>query len=211
MSLTRRLDLLDWATRNRTWILEDDYDSEYRYVSRPLACLQGMEDHARVIYVGTFSKVLFPALRVGYLVVPKLLVNVFATAREHSDVFPPTLTQAALADFIAEGHFVRHLRRMRSVYQERLDILLEELKPMLGRELSIAHAESGMHVTAFLPDGRDDLDLAEKASAARVCFTPLSLSYTTKAARPGLILGFGGADPKSIRSGVRSMKTILNG
>ncbi|HET6764255.1 MAG TPA: PLP-dependent aminotransferase family protein, partial [Longimicrobiaceae bacterium] len=133
MSATRRLALLEWARRRGAWVLEDDYDSEYRYVSRPLGALQGMEPDTdatarrRVIYIGTFSKVLFPALRVGYLVVPPALYGAFVDAREAVDLFPPTLYQLALADFIREGHFARHLRRMRGIYLGRRQAVLDGL------------------------------------------------------------------------------------
>ena len=116
MSLSRRLALLDWANRTSAWILEDDYDSEYRYVARPLAALQGLDKSGRVIYIGTFSKVLFPSLRLGYMVVPSDLVEPFARARAGVGWCCPFIDQAVLADFISEGHFTRHIRRMRSIY-----------------------------------------------------------------------------------------------
>jgi GntR family transcriptional regulator/MocR family aminotransferase len=119
MTASRRLQLLEWAQRNGSWIIEDDYDSEYRYGSLPIASLQGLDRDSRVIYVGTFSKVLFPALRLGYIVIPVDLIRRFSAVREAMDIFPPTLNQAILADFIAEGHFARHIRRMRQIYGER--------------------------------------------------------------------------------------------
>ncbi|MDQ3316832.1 MAG: PLP-dependent aminotransferase family protein [Actinomycetota bacterium] len=126
MSLARRLELLRWAGRASAWVLEDDYDSEYRYSGRPLEALQGLDTEGRVIYVGTFSKVLFPSLRLGYLVVPPDLVDAFTAARELSDRQAPALDQAVLARFMAGGHFARHVRRMRSLYAERQAILVEE-------------------------------------------------------------------------------------
>src|SRR6185436_5841977 len=116
MSLRRRLDLLAWAKQNQAYILEDDYDSEYRFAGRPLASLQGLDDSESVIYVGTFSKVLFPALRLGYLIVPPGLVDAFLAFRSSTDYHLPLLEQLALTDFIAEGHFARHIRRMRALY-----------------------------------------------------------------------------------------------
>ena len=132
MSAARRLKLLDWAHGSGAWILEDDYDSEYRYESLPIAALQGLDRDSRVVYIGTFSKVLFPALRVGYLVVPADLVRRFAAVREATDIFPPTLNQAVLADFIDQGHFARHLRRMRQLYRERRSVLVQALREELG-------------------------------------------------------------------------------
>jgi GntR family transcriptional regulator/MocR family aminotransferase len=119
MSLPRRLALLKWASQAGAWVIEDDYDSEYRYAGRPLAALQGLDSEGRVIYLGTFSKVLFPALRLGYMVVPPDLVDAFMAARALSDRHCPVLDQAALADFIGDGHFARHIRRMRALYAER--------------------------------------------------------------------------------------------
>src|SRR5215211_5883732 len=131
MSLSRRLALLDWARRAGAWVLEDDYDSEYRYAGRPLAALQGLDTDGRVIYLGTFSKVLFPALRLGYLVVPPDLVDAFVNARALLDRHSPILEQVVLADFIAEGHFLRHIRRMRALYAERQAVLLAAADEML--------------------------------------------------------------------------------
>jgi GntR family transcriptional regulator/MocR family aminotransferase len=132
MSATRRMLLLNWAVRTGAWIIEDDYDSEYRFDTRPIASLQGLETSARVIYVGTFSKVMFPALRVGYLVVPKDLVSAFSAARDAADVFSATLYQAVLTDFIREGHFARHIRRMRMLYMERRRTLTEEIRSQMA-------------------------------------------------------------------------------
>ena len=143
MSASRRLQLLDWAQRSGAWILEDDYDSEYRYESLPVAALQGLDRDSRVLYIGTFSKVLFPALRLGYLVIPADLVARFAAVREAMDIFPPALYQAVLTDFILEGHFARHLRRMRLLYRERRDALVEALGKELGAELAGARGTGG--------------------------------------------------------------------
>ena len=126
MSLTRRLELLGWAERSGAWVIEDDYDSEHRYTGRPLEALQGLDAEGRVVYVGTFSKVLFPALRLGYLVVPPDLTGAFTVARELVDRHPPTVEQAVLAEFIAAGHFGRHLRRMRALYAARQEALIEK-------------------------------------------------------------------------------------
>src|SRR5258707_2557363 len=128
MSRARRMSLLKWAIDSGSWIFEDDYDSEFRFASRPIASLQGLDSHGRVIYLGTFSKVLFPALRLGYMVVPKDLVPIFAAVRDALDIFSPTLYQAVLADFIREGHFARHIRRMRMLYMERRRTLVNAIR-----------------------------------------------------------------------------------
>src|SRR5260370_9225160 len=119
MSAARRMSLLNWAVRSGSWIIEDDYDSEYRFGSRPIASLQGLDMHGRVVYIGTFSKVLFPALRLGYVVVPKDLVPAFSAVRDAADIFASTLYQSASTDFIREGHFARHIRTLRILYIDR--------------------------------------------------------------------------------------------
>ena len=125
MSAARRLEILQWTVRASAWIIEDDYDSEFRFDSRPIGALQGLDTDSNVVYVGTFSKVLFPALRLGYVVVPKDMVAAFSAVREAADLFSSTLYQAVLTDFIREGHFARHLRRMRVLYMERRSVLVE--------------------------------------------------------------------------------------
>ncbi len=167
MSLNRRLALLEWASASGAWILEDDYDSEYRYAGRPLAALQGLDTAGRVIYVGTFSKVLFPALRLGYLVVPPELVDAFVAARALADRHSPSVTQAALADFIDGGHFARHVRRTRALYAERQAALVRAAQRTLGGLLEVAPAEAGMHLMGWLPVGVDDRVAARAALGPR--------------------------------------------
>jgi GntR family transcriptional regulator/MocR family aminotransferase len=209
MSATRRVLLLNWAVRTGACIIEDDYDSEYRFGSRPIASLQGLDTSARVIYVGTFSKVMFPALRVGYLVVPKDLVAAFSAARDAADVFSATLYQAVLTDFIREGHFARHIRRMRMLYMERRRILTEEIRSQLAGRLEVIGAEAGMHLAALLPRGSDDVAISKRAAAAGVSATPLSTCYMKPPARGGLILGYGGVNAQQIRAGVRALGNCL--
>jgi GntR family transcriptional regulator/MocR family aminotransferase len=209
MSATRRMQLLNWAARTGAWIIEDDYDSEYRFDSRPVASLQGLDTSARVIYVGTFSKVMFPALRVGYLVVPKDLVSAFSAARDAADVFSATLYQAVLTDFIREGHFARHIRRMRMLYMERRRTLTEEIRSQLGGRLELIGAKAGVHLTALLPLGSDDVAISKRAAASGVSATPLSTCYMKSRARGGLILGYGGVDAQQIRAGIRKLRSCL--
>src|SRR5262249_22163946 len=151
-----------WAARQDAWILEDDYDSEYRYVSRPLGALQGVDPHDRVIYVGTFSKVFFPAIRVGYLVVPSSLGQRFVDARAAFDLFSPTLYQVALAEFLREGHFARHLRHMRGVYLARRDALLTGLARHCADRVSVHNADAGLHVAVRLRPGLDDRSVVRR-------------------------------------------------
>ena len=209
MSITRRLALLDWAARGGSWVLEDDYDSEYRYVSRPLGSLQGMDAHQRVIYIGTFSKVLFPALRVGYLVVPPALWPRFLDAREAFDLLSPTLYQLALAEFLREGHFVRHLRRMRGVYLERRDALLTGLTRHCGDRLTVHNADAGLHVAALLADGLDDSEVVQVMRECGLTATPLSTCYAGTPSRSGLLLGFGGSTERRLLESTRLLGRVL--
>jgi GntR family transcriptional regulator/MocR family aminotransferase len=211
MSASRRLALLDWARRRGAWVLEDDYDSEYRYVSRPLGALQGMDAHGRVIYIGTFSKVLFPALRVGYVVVPSTLWDAFVAAREALDLFSPTLYQLVLADFLAEGHFVRHLRRMRGVYLRRRDALLDGLAQHCAGALTVRNADAGLHVATLLPDGIDDVDVIRRLTAHRLTATALSTCYVGLERRSGLLLGFGGHTERRIAQATHTLGEVLRG
>jgi GntR family transcriptional regulator/MocR family aminotransferase len=206
MSATRRMLLLNWASRSGAWIIEDDYDSEFRFGSRPIASLQGMDADARVIYVGTFSKVLFPALRLGYVVVPQDLVPAFSAAREAADIFSSTLYQAVLTDFIREGHFARHIRRMRMLYMNRRAALVSAIRLQMGDRLEVIGAEAGMHLVALLPPGFDDVAVSSAAIRKGISAMPLSSCYSKPPARGGLILGYGGADERQIHDGVRQLR-----
>jgi GntR family transcriptional regulator / MocR family aminotransferase len=201
MTLHRRLALLEWASASGAWILEDDYDSEYRYAGRPLAALQGLDAAGRVIYAGTFSKVLFPALRLGYLVVPPELVDAFVAARALTDRHSPSVTQAALADFIDGGHFARHVRRTRALYAERQDTLVRAARRTMGGLLEVTPAEAGMHLMGWLPAGADDRTAARAALARDVDTPPLS-SFRVRPARSGerggLVLGYAAYTPREI-------------
>lgn len=207
MSLSRRLQLLDWAERCSAWIIEDDYDSEYRYESMPVASLQGLDRNARVVYIGTFSKVLFPSLRLGYVVIPADLVERFLAVRFSMDIGPPTLYQAVLADFIREGHFSRHIRRMRSEYKKRRNALIESIRDELGPTAKIVGA-AGLHLTVILK-GISDRKIAERAAGQSLCLVPLSSSYSGDAHRQGFILGFGSTAPERIPEAVRKLSNCL--
>ncbi len=209
MSLARRLELLDWARRSGSWIVEDDYDSEYRYESLPIASLQGLDRDSRVLYVGTFSKVLFPALRVGYMVIPQSLVPRFAAVRAATDDFPAVFQQGVLADFLREGHFARHVRRMRTLYRERRSALAAAIGDELGGELTVLGGEAGMHLVATLRKGLDDREASVAAARRGLLAMPLSSCYLGKAVRQGFVLGFGGTDVPEIRDGVRRLKGVL--
>jgi GntR family transcriptional regulator / MocR family aminotransferase len=206
MSATRRMLLLNWAMRSCAWVIEDDYDSEYRYGGRPIASLQGLDTDSRVIYVGTFNKVVFPSLRLGYVVIPKDLVAAFSTARDAADVFSSTLYQAVMTDFIREGHFARHIRRTRALYMQRRTALVEAIGKQLGDKLEVIGAEAGMHLVALLQPGVSDVAVAKKAAQLGIAAQPLSSCYAKPHVRGGLILGYGGADARQIEDGVRKLR-----
>jgi GntR family transcriptional regulator/MocR family aminotransferase len=211
MSAARRLEILQWTVRARAWIIEDDYDGEFRFDSRPIGALQGLDTDSNVVYVGTFSKVLFPALRLGYIVVPKDMVAAFAAVREAADLFSSTLYQAVLTDFIREGHFARHLRRMRVLYMERRSLLVDALRAQLGNMLEVIGAEAGMHLVALLPPGVDDREAARRAAQNGISVLPLSMCYLKKPERGGLILGYGGTNASEVQEGIKRLKLSLRG
>jgi GntR family transcriptional regulator / MocR family aminotransferase len=210
MGVSRRLQLLQWARQAGAWIIEDDYDSEYRFESKPIASLQGLDDSSRVIYIGTFSKVLFPALRVGYLVLPPDLVDPFLSMRHAMDVSPAQFHQAVLADFISEGHFSRHLRRMRALYGERRAVLVDSLQREFGSYLKLSGNMAGMHLAVTLPKGLQDQTIALRAAQESLWLWPLSPLYAGKPQHNGFILGFGSTTVSEIPPAVRHLRKILN-
>ena len=209
MSLSRRLALLDWARRANAWVVEDDYDSEFRYAGRPLEAMQGLDCDGRVIYLGTFSKVLFPSLRLGYLVVPPDLAESFIAARMVTDRQTTTLNQAVLADFIQEGHFLRHIRRMRTLYSERQDILLKAAQRDLCGLLEVCPCETGLHLMGWLEDGRGDQEASRAALAAGVEAPALSNYCVERQDRGGLMLGYAGSEARQVRDAVRRLGSAL--
>ncbi len=211
MSLTRRLALLDWARRTRSLIIEDDYDSEFRYAGRPLPALQGLEGGNEVIYIGTFSKVLFPSWRLGYIVVPSDLVEAFVSARAVADRHSPLLDQAVLTDFMVEGHFERHIRRMRTLYAERQAALLAAAGRELDSMLDLRAAEAGMHLVGWMPDGADDVAASRAAAAAGVEVPALSQYRVGPFPGRGLLLGYTGVDAVDMRLEVRRLAKALSG
>ena len=209
MSAGRRMQLLNWAQSAGSWIIEDDYDSEYRFESAPISSLQGLDRNARVIYIGTFSKVLFPSLRLGYIVIPEDLVNPFIAVRSAMDIFPPYLYQETLNDFMREGHFARHIRKMRLLYSERRSALVASIREQLGPELEIQGTQAGMHLAVTLPKGLSDLEVARKAASKGLWLWPLSPSYLGKFRRQGLILGFGNTAAEDMPHAVSQLRAQL--
>ncbi|MEQ8861147.1 MAG: PLP-dependent aminotransferase family protein [Pseudomonadales bacterium] len=214
LSLSRRLALLSWAHEGAGWILEDDYDSEYRYAGRPLAALRGLdaERHPggqRVIYMGSFSRVLFPGIRLGYLVVPRALVTDFVAARRALDDYPSLITQPVLARFMESGQFAAHVRRMRRCYGERQRRLLAGAASELDGILHLQADDAGMHLVARpgprLPAGVSDRDLVSTAASAGVRVSALSRCYLDAEPRHGLLMGYAAVDGPAIDAAVRRL------
>ncbi|WIX32385.1 PLP-dependent aminotransferase family protein [Salinicola sp. JS01] len=190
MPLARRRALLAWAKREEAWIIEDDYDSEYRYRGQPEPALKSLDGDERVLYTGTFSKVLFPAIKLAYLVVPRAQVATFQRTMQGLGHGAPTLSQAVVTDFIEEGHFARHLKRMRALYQVRREHLSQALEHHLGDRVQLDLQAGGMHLLARLPDDADDVALANRAVSAGLGGHALSSWYLSSAKESGLLLSF---------------------
>jgi GntR family transcriptional regulator/MocR family aminotransferase len=211
LSLARRLEVLDWALRNDAFIVEDDYDGEFRYEGRPLQALAGLDTHERVVYVGTFSKLMFPALRLGYLVLPDSLVEPIAAAKAFADTGSSSLEQLALADFISEGHFERHLGRSRIRNAARRKVLLEALDQHFGARAEVVGAAAGLHVLVWLTgrDGGPIAGAARKAERAGVGVYSVAPYYLRAPARSGILLGYAPLAEKQIREGVERLANAL--
>jgi GntR family transcriptional regulator / MocR family aminotransferase len=210
MSASRRLQLLEWAHNSGSWIIEDDYDSEYRYEGMPISSLQGLDPGNHVVYIGTFSKVLFPTLRIGYVVIPPDLVERFIAVRLTMDISPPNFFQLVLADFIQEGHFSRHIRRMRLLYRERRSALLESIRNELDLAVTVLGEQAGLHVSVTLPHGFDDHELSDRAARDGLWLVPLSSSYIERPSPQGFILGFSNIPAGEIPRSMKKLKNILH-
>lgn len=189
MSLARRAELLGWATQAGAWVVEDDYDGEYHYAGPPLPALKSLDAHDRVIYTGSFSKVLYPGLALAYLVAPAPLVQACGQAAATGSNGCSKLVQAIVADFMAEGHFSRHLKKMRQLYGRRRRLLAAALRQVFGDGAEIGLAQGGMHLIVRLPEYGDDAAQARRAQAAGLNAQPLSARYAGSDAA-GLLLGF---------------------
>lgn len=190
MSLARRRMLLEYARVQRSWIIEDDYDSEFRFDGQPIASLQGLDTHDRVIYVGTFSKTLFPGLRMGYIVLPKALSAHFAIGL--SDIYREgrLMDQAVLADFMEEGHYAAHIRRVRVHYARRQALLREAIHEVFGSDWPMSTHEAGLHLVMHLPPGTDDVGIVLAARSLNISVRALSRYYASGEGRPGLLFGY---------------------
>ena len=211
MSLARRRMLLEYARQNRCWIIEDDYDSEFRYGSRPLASLQGLDTAGQVIYVGSFGKTLFPGLRIGYIVVPEALAASFATASAELYREGQLLQQAVLAEFIAEGHFTSHIRRMRTLYGQRRELMLATIAKRYGDTLEIVGGDAGLHLVLRLPDGVDDRAVAAEALAENIVVRPLSGYFARRDdAGSGLLIGYACVPDEEIEPAFETLAGVID-
>jgi GntR family transcriptional regulator/MocR family aminotransferase len=218
MSLQRRLDLLAWAAAHKTWVVEDDYDSEYRYTGPPLASLQSLDKSGCVIYVGTLSKVLFPGLRLGYLVVPPSLVDAFTRGKAVLDRQTPIISQLVLSDFISEGHFNRHIKHTREMYAERRATLLQALETQLDDEIYIGSADAGLHLTIAFRRAQNDQQVAQAALERGIGVRALSQYYFSghgavarETVSSGLLLGFAPVPVTEIKPGVAVLREAIKG
>jgi GntR family transcriptional regulator / MocR family aminotransferase len=208
MSLGRRLRLLGWAAKRNTWIIEDDYDSEFCYDNRPLPALQGMDEHQSVLYVGTLNKITYPGLRLGYLVTPTAIMDDFVATAAVMSVSPPIAVQAAFADFITEGHLTQHITKMRAVYRERQQLAVTELYKHLGDNISVQLTATGMHFLAILHHASADI-IAQRSAAHSLGLRSLSSYAVTHPQKNALVLGYTHLQPDQIRTAVRDLAKIL--
>ena len=211
MSLERRMAVLEWAAGAGAFIIEDDYDSEYRFTGRPVPALQSLDAGGNVIFIGSFSKLLFPSLRVGYVVLPESLADYFVAYRRRTDFRSLGLDQVVLCDFIVRGHLGRHLRRMRDLYASRLAALIDSGRRYLGGLLTIPNVRAGLYTVGFLENGMTSRQ-AESAAAALDIEARALDRFTAKRADPrGVLLGFGAFDETAIRNGVTTLARALDG
>jgi GntR family transcriptional regulator/MocR family aminotransferase len=209
MPMRRRLEVLAWAQEHDAWIIEDDYDSEFRYVGRPLASLQGIDKDSRVIYVGTLSKMLFPGVRIGFAVVPMDLVDVFTGAKFITDRQPPSLQQAMVTDFMRSGFLTSHIRRMRAKYREARDVVVKAVTQHMGDLIEIEVPECGIQLMMHFKHDISDLEVAKNARTEGIVVKPLSMLYLNAPARQGLLLGYSGFELRKLRAASLQLSEVV--
>ncbi|WP_346318446.1 PLP-dependent aminotransferase family protein [Chitinophaga sp. YIM B06452] len=210
LSITKRLKLLEWAARKKMWIIEDDYDSEFQYGSNPVPALQGLDPHKRVIYLGTFSKVLFPGLRIGYIILPdREMADAFGYAKAFADRQNGITDQLILHEFIRGDHFTIHIRRMRQLYKKRQEILLELIQRLGEGLLRVEKQSGGMHLLAWLPQEMNDQEVADMLRLHGIYAVPLSGYVLRHKQPPALILGYTAFNEKLLAQGVRAMLQLI--
>ena len=209
LSSSRRLELLEWAKLNRAWIFEDDYNSEFRYAERSLQALQGLDQHQRVIYAGTFSKMMYPEFRLGFLVVPPGLKEQFVVTKYFSDIGTSYLEQAVLASFIEDGHYASHVRRIRKACYERRAALVNAIQYYLADKMTVQPSDSGVHIVCWLHNSLTGKDVEEKARMLGMGIQSLSHYYHGEAARQGIMIGFANHPPAAIVDGIRRLAQVI--
>jgi GntR family transcriptional regulator/MocR family aminotransferase len=209
MRMEERLRLLQIAERHDAWVIEDDYDSEYRFRGRPVPAMQGLDKSGRVIYLGTFAKTLFPSLRIGFIVVPPQLAERLKGVVSNTAHYPPLILQVALADFMSEGFFASHLRRMRRLYAERQKFFIEQCRRHLAEWLTIGESDAGMQLVSRLRPPLEDLTLWRQAQQEGVDFSPLSRQYVHLPPEQGAIFGYAGIDEEETRQGISALRTAF--
>ena len=209
LALDRRLALIEWAERHGGWIIEDDYDSEFHYAGKPMACVQGLDDHDRTIYIGTFTKSLFPGLRIGYLILPPSLVQPFTIARSLQDGHSASIAQLTLARFMQGGHFGTHIRLMRNIYAERLQVLLRLVEKHLVEFVEPRPPVGGLQMPCLLSCNLAEDNVIESAARMGLSLTGLTRLHATKRARSGFLLGFAAFTPAELESGVRKLEKVF--
>lgn len=209
MSLKRRKAVLEFAQKHGAYILEDDYNAEFRFSGPPLPCLQGLDRAGRVIYAGTMSKILYPSLRLGYLLVPVPLADAVAKLRTAMDQHSPTIDQATLARFITEGFYLSHVRRMRKIYAERREVFIEQFNKLLSDRFSLEIADAGLHALAWFRSEKDLALLQRAAPTLGVKISPLSFFCIEAKLPPALLLGFAAWSPTQIREGLTRLARAL--
>jgi GntR family transcriptional regulator/MocR family aminotransferase len=210
LSMARRRELLAWAARHDAAIIEDDYDSEFRHVDRPLEPIQRLDDSGRVIYVGSFSKVLSPELRLGFAVVPPSLAGPVTALRQLIDWHPPVMAQFALAGLLEDGTIDRHLRRAGRIYTQRFQIVRAALAGPLSPWLSALPAQAGLHLTALLSRSCDEGKVQAAAAARGIATTGLSQYFHDRQAQPGLVIGFGRIDTAALPAALAELGDVLS-
>ena len=209
MSLERRLDLIHWAAENDRWIIEDDYDSEFHYDGMPTACVQGLDKYARTIYIGTFSKTLYPGLRMGYITLPQELVKAFTHARSIMDGHTPQILQLTLARFMEDGHYNSHVKAMRKLYSSRREVILESIGKHLAGIVTAPRPPGGLQVPCLLESGWSEQDTLRRAAAAGVVLPGLSRLYSGEHKQPGWLLGYASLTAHEIESSILHLANTL--
>lgn len=209
LSLSRRFALLEWAAQHQKWIFEDDYNSEFRYGTHPIQALQGLDQQQRVIYSGTFSKMIFPEFRLGFMVVPESLIDVFSLAKYYTDMRSSYLEQVTLALFIQEGHYARHVRKVRKACYERQQALIDAIQQYLADILTVQSTDSGIHLVCWLTGEWTEQDFMAKCIEAGLAVQPLSRYCQISHQKPAILFGYAAHQPEEINHSIRKLAQLI--